>query len=42
LAEFPAVQFAVFKIFDQPSDETFHAVILPSIGTLLLADWCRR
>jgi hypothetical protein len=39
LAEFPAVQFAVFKIFGQTSDETFHTVILPSIGTLLLADW---
>jgi hypothetical protein len=36
LAEFAAVHFAAFKIFDQTSDETFHAVILPSIGMLLL------
>jgi len=36
LAEFAAVQLAAFKIFDQTSDETFHAVILPSIGMLLL------
>jgi hypothetical protein len=39
--KFPAVQFAVFKIFDQAGDETFHAVILRSISTLLLADWRR-